>query len=140
MTDLIGNGTKRRVFAMLLDNIFATVIALAIASSVPGLGDGTRLLVLCTTYFMYYLLSEALWARTLGKFMCGLRICRYDGRACDWKAATTRTLLRIVEVNPILASLLPAGLAVMFSKRKQRIGDMLAGTVVIAVNERPPAA
>jgi hypothetical protein len=54
MTDLIGNGDKRRILAMLLDNIFATLLALAAASIVPGTGDAVRVLGLFTTYMLYY--------------------------------------------------------------------------------------
>jgi uncharacterized RDD family membrane protein YckC len=36
-----------------------------------------------------------------------------------------------VEVNPILLGALPAALAGVFSKRHQRFGDMLGGSVVV---------
>jgi uncharacterized RDD family membrane protein YckC len=41
-------------------------------------------------------------------------------------------LLRILEVNPLLIGALPASIAILSSKRRQRIGDMLAGTVVVS--------
>jgi len=56
---------------------------------------------------------------------------KLDGSPCDWKAALIRGALRLVEVNPILLGGLPAGLAIIASARKQRIGDMLAGTLVV---------
>jgi uncharacterized RDD family membrane protein YckC len=40
--------------------------------------------------------------------------------------------LRIIEVNPLLFGGIPAGIAVILSRRKQRIGDLLAGTVVVS--------
>jgi uncharacterized RDD family membrane protein YckC len=36
-----------------------------------------------------------------------------------------------LEANPILLGGIPAGIAIFSSERKQRIGDALAGTVVI---------
>jgi len=38
---------------------------------------------------------------------------------------------RLVEVNPLLLGGLPAGIAVAMSRRRQRLGDMLAGTYVV---------
>jgi uncharacterized RDD family membrane protein YckC len=43
-----------------------------------------------------------------------------------------RSGLRIFEVNPLLLGGLPAGLVIIASQRKQRIGDLLAGTVVVS--------
>jgi uncharacterized RDD family membrane protein YckC len=40
-------------------------------------------------------------------------------------------LLRLVEVNPLLVGGLPAGIVAVLSPRKQRLGDMLAGTLVV---------
>ena len=42
--------------------------------------------------------------------------------------------MRLLEVNPLLFGGLPAGIAILTSERKQRIGDMLAGTVVVSSN------
>jgi uncharacterized RDD family membrane protein YckC len=42
-----------------------------------------------------------------------------------------RTLFRLIEVNPILAGGLPAGIAVIATRGKQRLGDMAAGTYVL---------
>jgi uncharacterized RDD family membrane protein YckC len=42
-----------------------------------------------------------------------------------------RTLARLVEVNPLLLGALPAGIAILSSSRRQRIGDWLANTVVV---------
>lgn len=57
---------------------------------------------------------------------------KLDGSRCDWKASLIRGGLRILEVNPLLLGGLPAGIAILSSERKQRIGDMIAGTVVVS--------
>jgi uncharacterized RDD family membrane protein YckC len=51
---------------------------------------------------------------------------------CGWRAALVRTLLRVVEANPLLSGGLPAGLAILASKRNQRLNDLAAGTLVIS--------
>jgi uncharacterized RDD family membrane protein YckC len=84
------------------------------------------------TYLAYFFLMEALWSRTVGKLFQGLVIRKLDGTRCDWKAALIRSALRILEVNPLLLGGLPAGLVIIASERKQRIGDILAGTLVVS--------
>jgi len=130
-TDVVGNAGKPRLFAMIIDNLLAATLGMVIAANIPGLGDASRGLVLVAIYLSYYLLPEAIWSRTLGKFAFGLVIRRSDGEPCGWPGAVTRTFLRIIEVNPLLFGALPGGLVVILSKRKQRIGDMLADTVVV---------
>ena len=67
-----------------------------------------------------------------GKFFQGLVVRKLDGSPCDWTGALIRGATRIIEVNPLLFGGLPAGLAIMASERKQRIGDMMAGTLVVS--------
>jgi uncharacterized RDD family membrane protein YckC len=43
-----------------------------------------------------------------------------------------RTLLRLLEANPLLFGGLPAGVAILLSGRNQRLGDLAAGTMVVS--------
>jgi uncharacterized RDD family membrane protein YckC len=43
--------------------------------------------------------------------------------------------MRLVEVNPLLLGALPAGISILATERKQRIGDLQAGTVVVHQNQ-----
>ena len=63
-----------------------------------------------------------------------------DGSRCKLMSAMLRTLLRVIEVNPILLGALPAGIVLLVTKRKQRLGDLLAGTVVISNKILPETA
>ena len=131
MFDMIGNAAKPRIFAFIIDNLIATILALlsvAILSSKSAVVSG---IILCLTYLLYYLVFEAFWSRTPGKFIQGLEVRKLNGGKCDLKAAIIRTGLRILEADPLLLGGLPAGIAIISSKRKQRLGDMLARTVVI---------
>jgi uncharacterized RDD family membrane protein YckC len=82
-------------------------------------------------YLAYFIVLEALWSRTLGKYFQVLIVRKLDGSRCDWKASLIRGCLRIIEVNPLLLGGIPAGLVIISTKRKQRLGDILAGTVVV---------
>ena len=61
------------------------------------------------------------------------------GSCRAWQIAV-RTGLRLFEVNPLLLGALPAGVAILASSRRQRLGDWLAGTVVAPCESAEPAA
>jgi uncharacterized RDD family membrane protein YckC len=129
---MIGNSGRPRIFAFILDNLLATVAAFlavaALKSDSPYLAGGT----LCLTYFGYFFISEALWSRTPGKYFQRLVVVDPSGGRCGWRRALVRTLLRVVEANPLLLGGLPAGVAILASERNQRIGDLVAGTLVVS--------
>jgi uncharacterized RDD family membrane protein YckC len=134
--EVTGDTSKARLIAAFIDHLFALGLMLLIVALLPG--DSALIKGLCffLVYLAYYIVLEALWSRTLGKFFQGLVVRKLDGSPCDWKAALIRSATRIIEVNPLLLGGLPAGLVIISTKRKQRIGDLLAGTVVISVNTR----
>jgi hypothetical protein len=81
----------------------------------------------------YFVAFEAAWGgQTPGKRALGLRVESLDGlRPRFWQVAV-RNLLRVVDALPWGYGL---GLAAVFlSRRGQRLGDTVAGTVVVAVN------
>jgi uncharacterized RDD family membrane protein YckC len=81
--------------------------------------------------FLYYWLAEGLFGATLGKAIVGLRVRDKSGAACGLKASFIRNLLRILDG---LAVYLVGFLVAVLSRMRQRLGDHLAGTVVV---ERP---
>ena len=129
---MIGNSGRPRIFAFILDNLLATVSAFlavaALKSDSAYLAGGA----LCLTYLGYFFLSEALWSRTPGKYLQGLMVVDPSGGRCGWRRALLRTLLRVVEANPLLLGGLPAGIAILASERNQRLGDLAAGTLVVS--------
>jgi len=136
MEILIGNTGKARFFAASIDNLFATVLAIVAVSlantKTPAIGGA----VLAITYLSYFLIFEALWARTPGKYIQGLEVCKLDGSRCGFGAILIRTLMRLFEVNPILLGALPAGLSILLTWRKQRIGDFLGKSLVISTKDK----
>ena len=75
---------------------------------------------------VYYVGFEATMCATPGKLLLGLRVIKTDGAACDLKAGIIRNVCRIVD------NFLAIGVFLMlFSKRNQRLGDRLAGTIVV---------
>ncbi len=130
--DLIGDASKARIIAFIIDNLFAcliSVLTVGLVQTDSSIGGGT---VLCFTYLFYFFVFEWLWSRTPGKFMQGLVVRRIDGTRANLQSHLIRTLARLLEANPILLGGIPAGIAIISSTRKQRIGDSLAGTVVVS--------
>lgn len=99
-----------------------------------ALGDElhhTLLPLTLTCLALYFPLLEGLWGITLGKLAAGIKVVDYHGRRPGIRKALIRSLLRIIEGNPLLLGGLPAGIVAVLSPRKQRLGDILAGTLVV---------
>jgi len=120
-----------RFFAHVIDNFIAVILALIAAAKTAPLGNVAAWGAAGAVYFGYYFLSETLFGNTFGKWCCGLCVRTVLGQRCRVWQMTVRSLLRILETNPILLGTLPAGIAVLTSRRRQRLGDRLAGTVVV---------
>jgi uncharacterized RDD family membrane protein YckC len=129
--NIVGDASKARLIAVFFDNLIALALTMLAAAVLPAYTI-VRIAVLIMVYLGYFVVLEALWSRTLGKFFQGLVVRKLDGSPCDWTAALIRTALRVIEVNPVLLGGIPAGIAVISSSRKQRLGDALAGTLVVS--------
>src|SRR5258708_11779815 len=130
--DLIGDGSKARIIAFIIDNLLdclISIITVGLVHTDSSIVGGT---VLCSTYLGYFFVFEMLWSRTPGKFMQGLVVRNIDGTRGSLRSHLIRTIARLLEANPILFGGIPAGIAIISSARKQRIGDSLAGTVVVS--------
>jgi uncharacterized RDD family membrane protein YckC len=105
-----------------------------------GVGEGSLWILALATLaifvitFGYFVIFETAWSgQTPGKRWLKLRVIKDDGRPINFFASLTRNLLRGADMMPILA--LPfysIGLVSVFaSARSKRLGDFVAGTVVV---------
>lgn len=67
--------------------------------------------------------------RTPGKRMSGLRVVRDSGGPVDLASSAVRNVLRLVDGIPL--SYAPTIIGVLVTRRNQRPGDLVAGTLVI---------
>jgi uncharacterized RDD family membrane protein YckC len=90
------------------------------------------LFVILTGYFAFF---EWLWnGQTPGKRWLKLRVLREDGRPITFWESSVRNLIRSFDMMPV--PFYSIGLISVFSTtRDQRIGDMIAGTVVVRERE-----
>jgi hypothetical protein len=78
--------------------------------------------------------------RTLGKMVLGLKVVRDDGSSIRFRHALVRTLMWFfVDFAPWFAAS-PGIVASLMNKQGKRIGDMVAGTVVIRERHQPMAS
>ena len=74
----------------------------------------------------YYIFFEGKWGSTPGKMLVGLKVIKEDGSRCDMRSALIRNVCRIVD------NFFAVGVIIMLaSERNQRLGDRLAGTLVV---------
>lgn len=138
-TELVGTTRPPRHGAAVIDHVLAFVSLFAAGSFLAQWvstkrSDETSIVIglaVFAVYFLYYFLFEWLFSATPGKFLTGLTIRCTDGSRLGAKAAFIRTLTRLLEVNPLLLGGVPAAIIVRCSRRHQRWGDQLAGTVVV---------
>ena len=83
----------------------------------------------------YFTVFEWLWnGQTPGKLWLRLRVIREDGRPVTFWEAAARNLVRIFDMMPF--PFYSVGLlSVFLSGRDQRVGDFVAGTVVVRERE-----
>ena len=131
--------TARRVAAAVLDVIIIVVMSMAAALFVwpsvleEGSLEESSLVyaAMSVIWFFYYFLLEGFAGQTIGKWALGIVVVKEDGSPCTFLSSFVRNLLRVVDIMP---GLYLVGLVTMvLSKRKQRIGDHVAGTVVVRV-------
>jgi uncharacterized RDD family membrane protein YckC len=85
----------------------------------------------CLVCCGYFPLLEGLNGRTVGKALLGIRVVDETCRPPGFLKALTRSLLRLIEVNPLVFFGVPALICCAATKYHQRIGDVLAHTYVV---------
>jgi uncharacterized RDD family membrane protein YckC len=81
-------------------------------------------------YYGYYAAFESIWVgQTPGKRALGIRVISVSGQPITPFAAILRNLLRIVDQMPGIYAV--GVLSIFFTARNQRLGDLVAGTVVV---------
>jgi len=142
-------GLGSRVYAALIDLVFcaATPPAALVAFLLLGRGAAAEaagrpepstawtlavmFLLLFVILWGYYILFEGLRdGQTPGKRMLRLRAVRDGGYSVGFSASAVRNLMRVVDLQPAFTYLV--GIAsVAFTKSGKRLGDIVAGTIVV---------
>ncbi len=103
---------------------------LAINLISPAIGIALVLVLYFLVDWGYAIFLEGLWSgQTIGKKLFGLRVIQESGVRLSWLQAFLRNLTRPVDRLPLFY--LVGGLSALFTPSQQRLGDLLAGTVVV---------
>ncbi len=151
----------RRLLAFILDSFLASLVAGAVTQPLTPLhlaigplgsfgsasrsGSMLQLLfgkpvapfwpLVAPLVVAYFIVCEAAFGLTPGKRLAGLRVTRVDGTRAGLWPVVVRNLLRPIEAWDSTVWL--GGIVILFSSRRQRSGDHLAGTVVADVRSVP---
>jgi uncharacterized RDD family membrane protein YckC len=144
-------GPARRAMAHLIDLVLCygavLVVGIVIFMTVLGAasvgaafddalktGVGAILVVLFIAQWIWFLLWEGLRGDTPGKRAHGLRVVTTNGRPIGFSHAALRNVLRAADLLP--TAYLVGVVTMSISRRFQRVGDLVAGTVVVSAETR----
>ncbi len=133
------NVTGRRVVATLVDVVLFTILLIVMSAlfgtSTAGDGGvsfqltGLPFLIYLLITILYYIILEGTVGQTVGKMLLGIQVVREGtGQTPGMGASTIRTLLRIIDG---FFFYLVALIVVLVSGKNQRLGDMVANTLVV---------
>jgi uncharacterized RDD family membrane protein YckC len=127
-------GVGRRAVAVLIDAIPLFIVGYFIAAATGQTTEegfnlrGGPAFIWFGIAIVYYIVMEALWGATLGKRAMNLKVVKEGGEPLDWQASIVRNVMRIIDG---FALYLVAAITVWSSKKRQRLGDMAAHTLVV---------
>ncbi|HMD55906.1 MAG TPA: RDD family protein [Solirubrobacteraceae bacterium] len=123
---------RARLNAIILDLVLvgfvSTLLVGALGSSVS---PTTRAVTFIALQFSYFFVWELRSGQTIGKRIFHVRVTTSSGAPATWRAIAVRNVLRLVDALPFLNA---SGLISMIRTgpaRRQRIGDVAAGTTIV---------
>lgn len=138
-------GAMDRCFAYLIDLAVRGVIFLVAALLIGYVGSriwsggvsiGMIQVFMFLTSWFYFVLSEMYFrGKSIGKQAMGIRVIQERGYPITFWSSCLRNFLRAADAMPVLFHFVGfygvGYLSILLTKRGQRLGDLVAGTVVI---------
>ena len=119
---------SRRLLAVIID-----LLLFAPIEYVAYQYDLGAMVLVYALWLVYFFLCDVTTGQTLGKALLGLRTVTVEGELPSQKAASSRTVLRLLDHGIIgLVTLVATG------GKRQRLGDLAAGTVVVRAADVVP--
>jgi uncharacterized RDD family membrane protein YckC len=136
-------GIGSRFLAVAVDTVLQVVLFLAAVAAFVVLparttalsfvgyaGPAITILFTFCVYWGYFAFFEILWnGRTPGKRVAGIRVIKESGRPINAYEAIGRNVLRAIDFLPAMYGL--GVVVMMLNRQSRRIGDFVAGTVVV---------
>lgn len=129
-------GPVSRLLALWVDLAVVSVLAGIVRQVVTVLfawntdaAQGAMTVAYFLLSFLYGIVSEWLWqGQTVGKRLLGIRVMDRDGLPMQFAQIVVRNLIRPIDMLP--AFYLVGGIASLWTRHGQRLGDLAANTVV----------
>jgi uncharacterized RDD family membrane protein YckC len=86
-----------------------------------------------TVLFLYHMLLEGIKGVTVGKWLIGIKVVKEDLHNVNIHNSAIRNVLRIVDAFPFFAPYLLGVIVIQRREKRQRVGDLVAHTVVINI-------
>ncbi len=133
-------GPMTRFLAWLIDLFCIFVITLVIGVVLAlfqlisvGFAQALGLLIQFVLMLGYSIVLEWYWrGQTFGKRVLRLRVMDAEGLRLKFSQVVVRNLLRFVDMLPTLFYLV-GGVSCLLSRRSQRLGDLVANTIVVRI-------
>jgi uncharacterized RDD family membrane protein YckC len=130
--------------ALYLAGVLALMVGPGIGAGLPALlrlvGPALAILFLFCVYWGYFAFFEIIWSgRTPGKRIARIRVIKESGRPINVYESIGRNVLRVIDFLPVMYGL--GVVVMMLNRHSRRIGDFVAGTVVVydtATDDRLP--
>jgi len=136
---------RARLNAALLDLLIVTVPTVAISMRAGGetytaahVLTAGRLALVLLVGLLLAAACEAAWGATIGKRVFGVRVVALEGASATALQALIRNALRVLDAVPLLYAVGLFAMARSGGTRRQRVGDLAAGTTVMLVPGRRP--
>ena len=140
--ELRSAGVFPRAYAWLLDlgiRVAGVSMLSMLLAFLGEAGTGVLLVAMFLLYWGYPIAFEVLRdGQTIGKRVMGLRVVNANGTPVTWLPSVVRNLLRTVDMLPFGYAL--GLLSSLFDRNGRRLGDLVAGTVVVHDSGRPWSA
>ncbi len=105
----------------------------ALSEKTPDVPTWLFVIIIVTFHlvnFGYYIFFETIWSgQTPGKKLLNLRVIREGGYPVGFYESAIRNFFRIIDAMPI--NYLVGVLSILLSPKEKRVGDYVAGTIVI---------
>lgn len=141
----VGTRSLALILDLMLQGLALTVISLGIglvATTGVGpqlpewLGVTLLLLVFFAILWGYPTVFETTMGRTPGKAAMGLRVVTREGAPVSFRHAAIRASFALIDLYGTVGGV--AVLTVLLSRREQRLGDLVAGTLVLRERSAMP--
>lgn len=128
-------GVPTRLVARVIDSVVAltigsTLTGILVPLAGPSAVAAVSILIGFLTVFGYPVVCETLWGATPGKTVLGLRVITSEGGPVAFRHAAIRSALQIVDFFVVPLGVV-AVVSTLAGRRNQRLGDRLAGTLVV---------